>query len=291
MSRVLAVDLGSNTFRAIIYDCAAEEIVASYEKVVRTAQGVKKSGIIAEENQKRVLRAIEQMPPAFRALKSEAIAVTTQALRYAQNASAVLRRLEQEGGITFAVIDGQREAELTLLAVRRRLQRLRLPDRELVMVDIGGGSTEIVFHTRGRVLAKSFEVGIVTAAEEGIGSMEEGFAQIRAFCSGREPKLFVSTAGTPTTVAALKRGMNYTTYDPRLINGTVLTPRDLEQSLELLLQSPRIKREELVGVGRDDLIIAGIEIYKTIFEILHMSESVVIDDGLREGVAIDGCIG
>jgi len=105
----------------------------------------------------------------------------------------------------------------------------------------------------------------------------------------KKPDIFVSTAGTPTTVAAMKLGMNYKTYDVERINGVFLQKEDLKEQMERLLSLDKKLREELVGVGREDLIVAGILIFEKLYDLLGFDKAYVIDDGLREGVAIAEC--
>jgi exopolyphosphatase/guanosine-5'-triphosphate,3'-diphosphate pyrophosphatase len=109
--------------------------------------------------------------------------------------------------------------------------------------------------------------------------------------AGFAPRLFVPTAGTPTTVAAMKLGMTYATYDPLRVNGTPLAKGELRTQLKRLLSLDERARQVLVGVGREDLIAAGILIFERLYGILGFDEAVVIDDGLREGVAIAACRG
>jgi len=101
---------------------------------------------------------------------------------------------------------------------------------------------------------------------------------------------FIATAGTPTTVAAMKLGQTYACYDPKKINGTALQKEELDFYLKKLLAMPLDEREETVGVGRSDLIAAGILIYKQIFDLVEFDSGIVIDDGLREGVALENCL-
>jgi exopolyphosphatase/guanosine-5'-triphosphate,3'-diphosphate pyrophosphatase len=100
---------------------------------------------------------------------------------------------------------------------------------------------------------------------------------------------FVATAGTPTTVAAMKLGQTYVTYDAKKINGTSLEMKELDFYLKKLLSLPFEEREIAVGIGRSDLIAAGILIFKQLYSIVEFDVCVVIDDGLREGVALEGC--
>ena len=79
-------------------------------------------------------------------------------------------------------------------------------------------------------------------------------------------------------------------YDPKKINGTALQKEELDFYLKKLLAMPLDEREETVGVGRSDLIAAGILIYKQIFDLVEFDSGIVIDDGLREGVALENCL-
>ncbi|NPA29519.1 MAG: phosphatase, partial [Epsilonproteobacteria bacterium] len=95
--------------------------------------------------------------------------------------------------------------------------------------------------------------------------------------------------GTPTTVAALKLGMDYASYDPQKINGTRVSLQDLSAQKRRLLAADENERKRLVGVGREDLIETGIEIFEALMRAFGVEEAVVIDDGLREGAALVGC--
>jgi len=300
VSRVLAFDLGSNTLRAVVYDCEAQRALGAFERIVKTADKLVDTGRIDDAAVTRIVDAVRE---ALRTLGGEEDTVTayaTEALRRASNRDEVLRRIETETGVRFCVIDGEKEAALTLLAVRRRLEILRRPAERFVLVDIGGGSTEVTFVYGDTVLSRSFPVGIVTVAQRyGALSrieaeMETLMAPVRAFIRdiyaryGR-PDTFVATAGTPTTVAAMKLGQTYATYDPEAVNGTELSREELRVWLGRLLAMPFEKREETVGVGRSDLIAAGILIFEALFDVLELSRCIVVDDGLREGAAIEIC--
>ncbi len=296
---MIAIDLGSNTFRAVEFECERGEPVAWYEKIVRTADGLHESGAVGEEAVRRIVEAAKEAREKLD-FSGGVVAVATEAIRRAANARDVLERIERETGIAFRVVSGEEEARYTLLAVRNRLVKLGLPSGRFAMIDIGGGSTEILFCDEAGVRTRSFPLGIVTVAQS-CGSLEEIEKRLphltegaAAFISQQRgsrglPPLLVSTAGTPTTVAAMKLGMVYATYDPARINGTILFRNELRTHLQRLLALDTEKRRELVGVGREDLIAAGILIFERLMEILRFEETVVVDDGLREGVAIDAC--
>ena len=101
---------------------------------------------------------------------------------------------------------------------------------------------------------------------------------------------FVATAGTPTTVAAIKLGQDFFSYDKSVINGSIVNLDDLEYCLNIFKKSSKEEITRLVGRGKVEYIEVGIYIYKTIYEVLNKKESIVLDDGLREGVAINSCL-
>ena len=297
---MIAIDLGSNTLRVLEYDCKTSKQLSAYEKVVKTADGLAEFGTINEDAIDRIISAIKEAQVKIDFSSQSIKAVTTEAVRRASNAETVLHQIKKETGITFKIISGEEEANLTLTAVKNRLTKLHYASDTFVLVDIGGGSTEIIFHYETETVSKSFPIGIVTIAQtyENLENIEKALPRemfdMQMFCAEMvvtkgKPSSFVATAGTPTTVAAMKLGFNYETYDAAKINGTSLQKEELDFYLKKLLDMPFEEREIAVGTGRSDLIAAGILIYKQLYTLLEFESCVVIDDGLREGVALEMC--
>jgi len=296
----IGIDLGSNTLRAVKRDCEAGRFVAEYEKIVRTADGLESTRKISDAAAQRIVEALNEAREAVGFDDAKLRAVTTEAMRRALNREEMLRRIEEATGVRFELIDAAQEAELTLRAVEGRLRILQERSDSFVLVDIGGGSTELTFVRGERMVSRSFPVGIVTMAQKypDLASLRQAlpreteamqeFAREAEGLQGK-PERFVATAGTPTTVAALKLGMDYRSYDAARVNGTLLNRSDLEATLRRLLSMSPKERERAVGVGRADLISAGILIFDRLFEILGFESCLVIDDGLREGVALELC--
>ena len=298
---MIAVDLGSNTLRVLEYDCKKAKPLYAYEKVVKTADGLAEFGTINEDAITRVISAIKEAQEKIDFSSQPVRAVTTEAVRRASNSDAVLKQIKKETGIFFDIISGEEEARLTLLAVKHRLTKLHYASDTFVLIDIGGGSTELIFHYATETVSKSFPVGIVTIAQmyENLENIEKALPcelfDMQMFCAEMyatraKPNSFVATAGTPTTVAAMKLGFNYETYDASKVNGTSLQKTELDFYLKKLLSMPFEEREIAVGTGRSDLIAAGILIYKQLYTLLEFDSCVVIDDGLREGVALEACL-
>ncbi len=297
---VIAIDLGSNTLRVAKFNCESGRFIANFEKIVKTADMLKSTGVIHHEAVDRVIYAIKEAKETIDFSDTRVKAVTTEALRRAANAQSVLERIAKETDISFEVISGEDEAHFTLVAVKHRLAKLHFASKSFVLVDIGGGSTELSFAYPDKVISKSFPIGIVTMAQSHKNldsiraSLPAEMLDIERFCMETysehgKVEAFIATAGTPTTVAAMKLGQNYASYNAKKINGTTVLKEELDLYLKKLLEMPVDERESTVGVGRSDLIAAGILIYKQIFSVVEFENCVVIDDGLREGVALGGC--
>ena len=235
---MVSIDLGSNTIRGIEVNCATLKKVAEYEKIVKTADKLYETGHISDKAVDRIINAIDTMRQRLD-FKSGVVAVTTEAIRRAKNSLEVLESIKEATGIDFQIIDGKKEAYYTLLAVVSRLEKLNFKTKDFVLADIGGGSTELIFFNDNRVNVKSFPIGIVTIAqkyktkENIIENLPSEMDEIKVFIDGyykvaKKPDMFISTAGTPTTVAAMKLGMNYKTYDADRINGVYLQKDDLK---------------------------------------------------------------
>lgn len=298
---MVAIDLGSNTLRVIKLDCQSGRFVADFEKVVKTADMLESTGVIHHAAVDRVIYAIKEAQAKIDFVHDDVKAVTTEAIRRAANSEDVLLRIQKETGVSFEIISGEEEARLTLTAVKHRLAKLHFASKSFVLVDIGGGSTELIFNFPDKVISRSFPIGIVTIAQkyQDLETIKEILPQVmldmERFCMETyaeqgEVEAFIATAGTPTTVAAMKLGQTYECYDSKKINGTAIRREELDFYLEKLLSMPPEEREKAVGVGRSDLIAAGILIYKQIFKVVDFGSCMVIDDGLREGLALEGCL-
>lgn len=292
---MIAIDLGSNTLRLIEYDGVFWG--KSFEKIVRTAEGLNQTNKIGIFTLERILNGLKEAKKTIDFTDHEVVAVTTAAMRMADNSNEVLEQIHQNTGIKFRIIDGDEEARLTLMAVQNRLNSLNISGDELVLVDIGGGSTEAVIVSNNKSVSKSFSLGIVTLSEKSQTSeimdyelelFRENIAfYIQSLALDSTPKTLVLTAGTPTTMAAYLLGMDYQTYDANRINGTFLKRSDCIRVLDELLEMDETMRSRYVGVGREQLIVAGIHIVMMMFDALGFKNAIVIDDGLREGVALE----
>ena len=294
---IFSIDLGSNSFRVLKYDGKNHKILDEYHQVVGLADGLITTGNISIEAQNRVVEALNVASKKLNFLPKDAICVTTAAARKAKNSNEVLKYIENKTGAKFKVIDSNEEARLTLLAVKYALKRENINTNKFMLLDIGGGSTELIINNKDEFFSKSFDFGIVTMSQKNLNQellqndLNSRKVEIENFLKditfSLDDFIFVATAGTPTTLAALKQGYNYFNYDKDKINGTKLSLKDVDDCLKELNSKTLEKKMELVGRGRVEFMEVGTYIYKMFFEVLKKDLSIVLDDGLREGVAID----
>lgn len=295
--KIIAIDLGSNTCRAIEYHVKSGEFGRDFERIVKTADRIHETGKISAAAVDRVVEALKEADAQLSFKDAQVIAVATAAMRMASNSDAVLRTIERETGVLFDIIDADAEAHYTMTAVRKRLSTLGIPGHSLAMIDVGGGSSEVIFYHHEERISHSFPIGIVTIAqqcetpEDVEWHLETLMTPVREFAQDfyaihGPVDTFVATAGTPTTIAAFVQGMTYADYDPQKINGFKLHVDECEIALRDLQRMDEKMRSYFVGVGRESLIVAGVVIVQAFYRALGFSEAIVIDDGVREGVAI-----
>jgi exopolyphosphatase/guanosine-5'-triphosphate,3'-diphosphate pyrophosphatase len=292
---VTSIDLGSNSFRVLQYDFVQNKVLGECESVVGTADGLKQTDKISDAAIQRIIDAINISLEKIDYNPTNAIAVTTSAMRQAKNNSEVIEQIKKSTGVEFKIISGEEEARLTLNAMKFALNRENIKEEKFILVDIGGGSTEISVVSGDSEYGKSFEYGIVTLSQsENLKELLENFKEsiVKFINENKIDKSYVmlSTAGTPTTIAALKHNLNYETYDSKIVNGTTITLDDLEYYKNYLNTLDKEQADILVGAGRSEYMDAGILIFQMIFDAFNKKESLVFDDGLREGVAIDYAI-
>lgn len=301
MKKIVAIDLGSNSLRVLKMNCETKESMGDFHKTVKTADGLAQSGLISKEALERVVVALNEAKEKLDFSDATIKAVTTEAVRQAKNGDEVLAKIKEQTGVEFELIDGEAEAKYALIATQNRLKLLGREPKSFMLIDIGGGSTEMLFYYgEDKTFSKSFPVGIVTVTQKfrGLAEISDAIPLLMNPMRGYygevtsqygEVELFIATAGTPTTIAAMKQGMEYNSYDANKIHGTVLTQKDLVEQLMNLFKMSEEERTKTVGVGREDLIASGVMIYEEIYHISGFKESTVIDDGVREGVAFSQC--
>ena len=301
--RLAAVDVGTNTLRLLIADVDQDHRivpVAGEREMTRLGEGLIHSGRISDAAIERSVKALSRFAERIREYPPERTAVVaTSAVREAENGADFVARVEAETGLDVSVIGGDEEARLTSLGAGSVLNGDR---NDLLILDIGGGSTEFI-HIKGgtRVGTCSVPLGVVTATERCISRapapMRERYEldeYIRGHMETVRRELgnigqvrLVATAGTPTTLAAVDQEM--VVYDPGRINNYRLALGRVEELHDWLADLSIRERAAVNGVeaGREELIVAGCAILLRVMHDYQFGVVVVSDWGLREGVLID----
>ncbi|BCD60471.1 MULTISPECIES: phosphatase [unclassified Nitratiruptor] len=294
----VGIDIGSNSLRMIQIDCTTLKKKHSFERVVRTAEELESTGRISEAAQQRIIEALLEIKEIIADDRYKAVA--TAAFRKAKNAKEVCKTIFDQTGIQVEIIDTAQESLYSVKGVEYGLQLRKIPSQKFLMVDIGGGSTEIILKNKRDLIFESFGIGILTTIqkyhtkEEILFGIKKKMQEVKLFLHDifehfGKPKIFVGTGGTPTTVAALKAGMSYETFDAEKISGTAIEIKDIEEAYKRLIKLPPKERAKLVGTGREDAIIAGLVILEEIMKQVGLRSMIVSDEGVREGVALWLC--
>lgn len=285
---VIAIDLGSNTFRVALVKkeqngFSNEQI---YEKIVGAARELNESGKIADESKNRLFEAIAEAKNKFDFDKFKCAAVATEAFRVASNSEEIFSEIREKFGINFHIISGKAEAKLTFLGVQNAFKKLGI-NENFSVIDIGGASSEI--GEDGNFM--SFKFGIITFFEKfkTLDLMQEN-AKIytkdaREFLNSLKNKFIVLTSGVPTTIAALRLGLNYENYNPKKVNGYELRDDDLAWFVDELLKMDDKSADLAVGRNRKYPLITGTLLLEELLS-GQKAKFLVIDDGLREGVGV-----
>ncbi|MEE9166466.1 MAG: Ppx/GppA phosphatase family protein [Candidatus Neomarinimicrobiota bacterium] len=294
--RLASLDLGTNALLLTIADWEGTSLNPVYEDatLIRLGQDLKRGGLLHPDAKERCLDALSTYSVIVSRHKVEkTIAVATEALRRASDGGKFLNDIREKWGISFRIIPPKEEARTTFKATQKEFAYL---DRNLLMFDIGGGSTEIVYGDTGKIHSMtSLDIGTVTVTEQfirhdPIPSAELEVAdkfvrEILAPVSQETRDLAgVGIAGTITTLKAVTLEME--TYDHAIVHRSTLTRAQIDDLLKLFTSMTVEERLVLKGLPemRADIIPAGVLITQAIMDAYGLSEIYVSDRGLRWGL-------
>ncbi|MGV8895437.1 MAG: exopolyphosphatase [Rhodoglobus sp.] len=282
MTRVAAIDCGTNSIRLLIADVDAEgrlRDVARTLQVVRLGEGVDSTGRFAPEALERTLAAVRDYAGLCREHDVERIRfVATSATRDAANRALFADAVEAILGVQAEVIPGTEEAALSF---RGALTAIPWTDSaQHLVVDLGGGSTELVLGAHTPDSAYSMDVGCVRLAERHVRndpSLQSELDSIRRDVTAAldvatdtvdvsRATEIIGVAGTITTITAHALGLD--SYDPLAINGSRLPLQVVLDACESLSRLPRAERAALpyMHPGRVDVIGVGAVIWSTVLQ-------------------------
>ncbi|BCX79489.1 disulfide bond formation protein DsbA [Campylobacter sp. 19-13652] len=290
--KFLSIDLGSNTLRAAIFMEKDGEIYKdkSVEFIVGSAKGLAKTNQICNEAVGKIKQALNDVLKQFGLVRFSDIAyaaVATEAFRKALNSSEVFDEIYSQNGIKFNIISPTAEGRFSFLGIQEASKKIGTNSDNLAFIDLGGASTEI----GDAQASKSFELGIVTFYERCdknlmnvLRQANEATKKLKEYLLSLDKSTIALTSGISTTVAALRLGYTWQSYDAEAVNGYVLSVDDFgELGAEVLAMSDEEAKIRL-GADRKMLVLTGLSLLEAMLKGIN-TKLIVIDDGLREGVA------
>lgn len=311
MTRVAAVDCGTNSIRLLVADVPPEgahtDLLRRME-VVRLGQGVDATGRLAPEAIERTRVVLAEYAAQARDLGATAVRmVATSATRDAANRADFEAMVQATLGQAPDVVPGDEEARLSFLGATASLDAAAAghggppPRPPYLVVDIGGGSTEFVLGDAGGVrAARSVDVGCVRLTErhlhgdpptaDEIGSSEAdiraALAEVAAAVPVGEAATLVGLAGSVTTVAAL--ALRLPAYDAEAIHGSRIPVGAVRSVTAGLLTATRERRaaSPVMHPGRVDVIGAGALVLRVVMDAFALDEVVVSEHDILDGIAL-----
>jgi exopolyphosphatase/guanosine-5'-triphosphate,3'-diphosphate pyrophosphatase len=304
-----ALDLGTNNCRLLIARPSHNgfRILDSFSRIVRLGEGLGSSGRLAESAIGRTIDALKACKDRLneRGVGNRRL-IATEACRAAENGQAFLDAVFQETGLRLEIIDRQVEAELAAAGCAVLMSKSA---ESVLLFDIGGGSTEVVWLASDRYGTSigqrirqwtSLPVGVVTLSEKHGGidvsdavyerMVDEVTEMIRPFSEGIDRRRLgrnfhlLGTSGTVTTIAAMH--LKLPRYDRRQVDGLWMRTGEAKQVIMDLMATPYQRRADNPCIGNDraDLVIAGCAIYDAIARSFPAEQIRIADRGLREGI-------
>jgi exopolyphosphatase/guanosine-5'-triphosphate,3'-diphosphate pyrophosphatase len=299
--RFAFIDIGTNTILCLIAELkndASFDVLDDLAEITRLGQGVDQTGRISPEGEERSLKVLQRYLERCKRFKvEEIIAVGTSALRDARNSADVRARFKEQLGLDVRVISGDEEAAYSFLAVQ---QGLPLNRRELLVVDVGGGSTELIRgNAAGVVQAISINVGSVRLTEQFLHSDPVQSEECEKMVVAIEKELtrlpnqwpkdnsiltLVGIAGTFTTLSAVEKKLVCYTHGE--VHGSRLTLIEVRRQVALFQGKTIAERRAIAGLEpkRADVILAGACLIERIMTLFHSERVIVSDQGVRYGL-------
>jgi exopolyphosphatase/guanosine-5'-triphosphate,3'-diphosphate pyrophosphatase len=296
--RVAVIDIGTNSTRLLVADVAGGAVsqVDRRSTVTRLGRGVDLSGHLSGEAIDDVCEAIGGYVAVIEDLGAETVdAIATSAVRDADNGSAFVAELRERFALSARVLGGEEEARSTYLGATSEAP----PSEPTLVVDIGGGSTELVVGEGTEVsFHDSLQAGVVRHSERHIAADPPNASELEALAAdvrglieasvgaGVAASRGIAVAGTPTSLAAIELGLE--PYDPARVHGHSLALPSIQRMLSQLASAPLAERVEIPGLHPDraPTIVAGVVILVEVMRAFGLEEIGVSEHDILYGTAI-----
>ena len=299
-NRVAVIDIGTNSTRLLVADVAGRQVaeIERRSRVTRLGRGVDLSGRLAAEAIEAACEAIADYVALYEEAQAGTIvAIATSAVRDASNGGAFIAELRERFALSARVLGGDEEARLTYLGATAE----QPPAEPTLVIDIGGGSTELIVGTGAEIdFHASLQAGVVRHSERHVASDPPTAAELEALVAdlrgpieaaaaelpGPGPSTGIAVAGTPTSLAAIEIGLE--PYDPKRVHGHTLTLPAIQHLLSQLASVPLAERQEVPGMHPDraPTIVAGVVILTEAMRAFGLDRIEVSEHDILYGAAL-----
>lgn len=306
--RAAAVDIGTNSVRLLVAEVGKREdgppldVLHRRMTITRLGEGVDRKGRLGREAEERTLSVLREYRGIMEGERVEALeAAATSAVRDASNADRFLERVAEVLGREPSILSGKEEALLSFAGATYDLGEPLRSLGVILVVDIGGGSTEVILGEGRRVLqARSLDVGCVRMSERFLASDPPAPAELRGMEDylhreldllaeglGRpRPALAVGLAGTVTTLAGIRLGLSE--YDGEAIHHAWLTRSEVEEEYRRLASLPVEERKLRMRLepGRADVIVGGCAVLGAVMDGFSLRRLLVSEKDILDGLVL-----
>lgn len=296
--RVAVIDIGSNSTRLLVADVEDGRVtpIERRSTVTRLGRGVDLSGQLAAEAIEAACAAVDPYVATLQEMGAERVdAIATSAVRDAANGSAFVAELRERFALSARILDGEEEARLTYLGATSE----HSPAVPTVVVDIGGGSTELIVG-EGREIEwhTSLQAGVVRHTERHLVSNPPTPVELEALAADLRGLIEAATvgapaavagiavAGTPTSLAAIE--LELEPYDPKRVHGHLLELPHIQRMLSQLASAPLARRVGITGLHADraPTIVAGVVTLVETMRAFDLDRITVSEHDILYGAAI-----
>ena len=280
--KIGTIDIGTNSMRLLTAQYKDGKIIdrKKYVNTTRIGQGVDSNGYISKEAIDRNIQALKEFKGICDEYKCDYICcMGTSALRDSKNSKEFVELAKKEANVDVEIITGDRESNLGFLGVLEGLESEN--SEEILVIDIGGGSTEFIVGDKdGVAFCKSENVGALRLTEKFFETIQGTIDIVKS----RNVKKLVGIGGTVTSVSAINQKLEV--YSMEKVHNSKICKKELDEILQMLKNMTLEDKKRLKGLQpkRADIITAGVVILDIIMEKLEINEIIVSEYDNLEGL-------
>ena len=304
-SKVAAIDVGSNSIHLLVAETNASgeitQVIETAKDQTRLGEALGERLLLDADAMNRAATALKRMKDIADSHGARIRAIGTHAMREAKNGREFASRLLKKTGVNVEIVSGQEEARLVYLGVQ---QGLSIHEKSTLVVDIGGGSTEILVGQWGEErFSTSLKLGAVRLTQKYIKTeqlADSDLAEMRRYVMARlEPIIIeirrvgfdfaVGSSGTIKAIKSLALGLQ-NKPQPTSFHGEILTSSEIRLAVQAIERAKSLRERKLLpnmDSKRADIIVAGAIILDTLTQLAGISEWTISLTAIREGIIHD----